>query len=498
MAIYHCSVKPVQRSSGRSSVAAAAYRSRSKIRDDRQKKTHDYSKRPTPDLKHSAIIGWSGSRAELWNAAESAERRKDATTAREYELALPVELDESQQIAVAEAYAAYLHDRHGCAVDVCIHDKGVGNPHAHLLTTTRPTIDQGTALAPIKCEREWSDKKRKDHDLPGRKVELEADRQAWATICNEHLAAAGIRDRIDHRTLEAQGIDRQPTVHHGPKAAAIWRRDPDASYMINHNNAIYDQRNQLAYDTAIAYDQAQPEPWERHDTEDLPELITPKPTPAPVAKPKPEPELEPEPPRPKTYEELQAELARLQEQYRQRQQIEDRLAEPVPTKRELVDKQLGYLARNASDAVYDAERAVHDADYAYRSAEQRYDKLSWFKQQFSIKERRLFAAAADRLEAAEDRLAKAQRHEKQERKRQHSDAVAAGTAEWKDGQRERQRLEKRRDQLPTAEDVQLQQKTLQQHPEYQRLLQERQRREEQERQEQERSASRRPRSPRPR
>ncbi|PJN93375.1 Ti-type conjugative transfer relaxase TraA, partial [Amaricoccus sp. HAR-UPW-R2A-40] len=103
MAIYHCSMKPVSRSSGRSSVAAAAYRSGQRLVNERDGLTHDHSHRK--DVVHSEIVlpegvkaAWAKDRSALWNAAEAAEKRKDGRTAREFEIALPHELTAEQRL----------------------------------------------------------------------------------------------------------------------------------------------------------------------------------------------------------------------------------------------------------------------------------------------------------------------------------------------------------------------------------------------------------------
>ena len=201
MAIYHLSVKPVQRSKGRSATAAAAYRAAERIVDERTGEIHDYRRRGGVD--HAEIVGWSGTRSELWNAAEKAERRKDGTPAREYEIALPRELDREQREELAREYAQWLHERHGVAVDVCIHGHDTDNPHAHLLATTRVVDAQGQSLGD-KAAVEWSDRKRKQHGMEGRKTELAAARETWQNLANKALERAGQAERIDHRTLEAQ------------------------------------------------------------------------------------------------------------------------------------------------------------------------------------------------------------------------------------------------------------------------------------------------------
>ena len=142
MAIYHLSIKPIQRSKGRSATASAAYRSGERITDQRTGERHDYSKRHGVEI--SQIITPDGSeiaRADLWNLAEAAEKRKDSTTAREYEIALPSELDPEQRKELAFEFGRLIVARHGVAVDVVIHaptEKGdQRNHHAHIMATTR-------------------------------------------------------------------------------------------------------------------------------------------------------------------------------------------------------------------------------------------------------------------------------------------------------------------------------------------------------------------------
>ena len=220
MAIYHLAAKPVQRSGGKSAVAAAAYRSRSTLHDLRQGMTFSYT--AATDLVHAEIVGFAGDRGTLWNMAESMERRKDATVAREYEVALPRELDTPGQIELLREFAAWLNEEYGCVVDFAFHDGDGVNPHGHVLTTTR-SVDADGTMSDIKISREWSDKKRKEHGLPGRKFELEKAREIWAKMANAALECSGFEERIDHRSYEDQGIDRLPTSHIGPSATAMER-----------------------------------------------------------------------------------------------------------------------------------------------------------------------------------------------------------------------------------------------------------------------------------
>lgn len=207
MAIYHCHVKTVSRSKGASAVAGAAYRAGAMIRDEKHNKTHDYSRKS--DVGFSTLIGWSGSRSELWNCAELTDTRKNATTAREYEVAIPRELSPSDRIVLAREYAEWIYERHGVAVDLNIHDLKGDKPHAHILTTTRES--HLTHLGE-KVAREWSDKRRKEHGLKGRKEDLLEAREKWATLANQYLAES---NRIDHRSYEAQGIDKVPQLKLG-------------------------------------------------------------------------------------------------------------------------------------------------------------------------------------------------------------------------------------------------------------------------------------------
>lgn len=227
MAIFHLSAKPVQRSQGRSSTAASAYRAGESISDQRTGEIHDYTRKQ--GVEHSEIItpgNESIDREKLWNAAEKAEKRKDGTPAREYEIALPDELTAEQRKELARKFAVYLAERHGCAVDLNIHAPGKEgnhrNHHAHILCTTRRF--EGGKLG-AKCDVELSDKDRAKKGLSGRKAELDTTRATWAWLTNQALARAGLASiHVSHKSLEARGIDREPTTHLGPTATAMERR----------------------------------------------------------------------------------------------------------------------------------------------------------------------------------------------------------------------------------------------------------------------------------
>lgn len=220
MAIYHLSVKAISRSAGRSATAAAAYRAGEWIEDERTGQQHDYRRKRGIDSAEIVLpsgCAWQPERAVLWNAAELAERRKDACVAREYEVALPAELSAGERRALARAFAQEIADRYHVGTDVCIHEPSRGgdarNHHAHILTTTRQVDGQGLG---DKAEIERSGR--------NRKADLAATRALWAEMVNAALERAGHEARIDHRTLEAQGLDREPTRHMGPTATALERR----------------------------------------------------------------------------------------------------------------------------------------------------------------------------------------------------------------------------------------------------------------------------------
>ena len=219
MAIYHLSVKAIGRSKGRSATAAAAYRAAAKILDERTGLVHDYERKK--GVAHTEIVmpagspSWAADRSRLWNEAELAERRKNSTVAREFEVALPTELSATQRRDLAQHLALEIVARHRCAVDIAIHvpsrEGDERNHHAHLLLTTRRLTESG-----------FTEKTRELDDLKTKEVVYWRER--WAGIVNEHLARHGHDSRVDHRSLEDQGQDREPTRHLGPALSAMERR----------------------------------------------------------------------------------------------------------------------------------------------------------------------------------------------------------------------------------------------------------------------------------
>lgn len=207
MAIFHLAVKIVSRGKGQSSIAAASYRSGEKIRDEIENRIKD-CRHDKGGVEYAEVLGFSGTREMLWNLAEKSEKRKDAQTAREIEVALPSELTLGQRIELVRDYAKNLIDKYGMACDISLHEpenkkEGGKNYHAHILTTVREVKEGGL----------------------GKKIEslnqfrggegLKHVREAWEYFVNTALEKANISGKVDCRSLEEQGIDRIATVHEG-------------------------------------------------------------------------------------------------------------------------------------------------------------------------------------------------------------------------------------------------------------------------------------------
>ena len=159
-------------------------------------------------------------RAELWNAAEAAEKRKDARVAREYCVALPAELPAAERRELALEFALALADRYGCAADCCVHAPGKKgdqrNHHAHILVTTRTIGPDGLG---DKCTCELKDKDRKARGLGSGPMEIKAVRALWADVCNRAL------ERVGAELITAQKrTDGLGTIHVGVAATAMERR----------------------------------------------------------------------------------------------------------------------------------------------------------------------------------------------------------------------------------------------------------------------------------
>ena len=211
-------------------MAAAAYRAGERLTNEADGAAHDYGRRSgvmgrtllVPDgaggLATLAGAGWRAERERLWNAAEAAERRVNSTVAREYELALPAELDAAGRQALAVEFARAVVSRFGVAADVAIHapsqEGNARNHHAHILTTTR-AVGAGGALGAK--TRELDDKKTGP-------AHVEALRELWAIQVNHALQRIEAVARVDHRSHARRGLDAVPSITMGAGATALERR----------------------------------------------------------------------------------------------------------------------------------------------------------------------------------------------------------------------------------------------------------------------------------
>ena len=256
---YHLSVKVVSRGarvqrnrdgaiyikSGRSAVAAAAYRSATKLSrhiDGREVLVHDFTRKK--GVRKAFIIApagadWALDRELLWNRAEDKEPRRDACTGREYEVAIPASLcNEAKEELVAE-FAQFLVEKFGIVADVAIHAASPGgdqrNDHAHILTTTR-------AVTPIGLGK-------KTRNLDSRKTGpglIREIRERWANLCNAELAKAGHHFRVDHRSYKERNLIRMPTIHEGAHSTALRRRTGIALRTVQKNEEIDDWNVRVA------------------------------------------------------------------------------------------------------------------------------------------------------------------------------------------------------------------------------------------------------------
>lgn len=260
MAIYHCSTKTVNRSSGRTAVASMAYRAGEKLKDERTGLTHDFTRKD--GVAHSEIISNLDieiDRSQLWNLAEKSENRKDARTAREWVIALPDELDADQRKDLAKAFATALVDRYGVIADLAIHEPSKGgndkNHHAHIMLTTRKAeLDADNKLTlTTKTDIELSNAKRKSLGMGTTQDEIKQIRETWANLANHALERAGFQEKIDHRSYADQNNGLQATIHEGTKVTQLRRQGIDTEisryndHVKQHNAKHLEQQQQRTY-----------------------------------------------------------------------------------------------------------------------------------------------------------------------------------------------------------------------------------------------------------
>jgi len=248
MAIYHLHVKVIGRKAGSSAVASAAYRSASRLRDDRLERSHDFSNKR--GVVHSEVMlpanspeAWSD-RERLWNDVEAFEVRKDAQLAREVEFALPREMTQAQGIELARDFVQSEFVDQGMIADLNVHwdmgEDGTPKPHAHVMLTMRSMGENGFGPK----AREWN-----------RTVMVERWRERWAELANERLAELDIDARIDHRSLDAQGIALEPQSQIGAPAQRIESEGIEAADRADmHREIARNNGARIIADPSIALD----------------------------------------------------------------------------------------------------------------------------------------------------------------------------------------------------------------------------------------------------
>lgn len=283
MAIYHLEAKVISRGVGRSAVAASAYMSCSRIYNDYDGVQHDYTKKhglvyEQVLLPPQAPPEWAD-RSVLWNAVEQAEKTSDSRLAREFVIALPIELSKEQNISLLTEYVKDNFVADGMCADFCIHDTDGHNPHAHIMLTVRPLDknskwqsktekeylcvkngdERGFTSSEFKTAQADGWEKQYQYFVGKRKVymppsqaeqqgyeraskypkstrygrqnpitekwnseeQLQIWRANWADISNKYLEITKSENRIDHRSFADRGIDEQPTIHEGVSARII-------------------------------------------------------------------------------------------------------------------------------------------------------------------------------------------------------------------------------------------------------------------------------------
>lgn len=270
MAIYHFSAKVIGRSTGRSAVAAAAYRAAERLHDERLGRDHDFTAKA--GVVHSEILLLEGAperwcdRATLWNEVEAGERQKNSQLARDVEIALPRELTRAEAVALARDFVAEQFVARGMVADLNVHwsvgADGEAQPHAHVMLSMR-RVEAGRGPAGQEGEAGFGPKER---DWNSRAL-LTGWRERWAEVANERLHELGHDARIDHRSLAAQGIALEPQHKVGPAGARRAERGEGAERRAEHDGIARRNGERIAADPAVALDALtrQQSTFTRHD-----------------------------------------------------------------------------------------------------------------------------------------------------------------------------------------------------------------------------------------
>ena len=247
MAIYHFSAKVISRANGSSAVASAAYRAAERLHDDRLGRDHDFTNKA--GVVHSEILLPEGAperlndRATLWNEVEAGEKRKDAQLAREVEFSIPREMNQQQGVQLARDFIEKQFVERGMVADLNVHwdmgKDGQPKPHAHVMLSMREVGPEGFGAK----VREWNSTQL-----------LQGWREAWGIHVNERLAELDIDARIDHRTLQAQGIELEPQHKIGPAASRMPEQGLEAERVEDHARIARENGEKIIANPQIALD----------------------------------------------------------------------------------------------------------------------------------------------------------------------------------------------------------------------------------------------------
>lgn len=252
MAITHFTPQLISRGDGRSAVLSAAYRHCARMDHDAEARTVDYSNKrnlaheefllppDAPEWARALIADRSvaGAVEAFWNKVEAFEKRADAQLAKEFIIALPMELSREQNIALMRQFVLEQVLARGQVADWVYHDEP-GNPHVHLMTSLRPLTESGfgakkvAVIGPDGQRLRTANGKIQYRLWAGEKAEFLQQRTAWLDLQNQHLALAGLEVRVDGRSYAERGIDLVPTTHIGVAAKAMQRKGGEAGRAID-------------------------------------------------------------------------------------------------------------------------------------------------------------------------------------------------------------------------------------------------------------------------
>ena len=240
MAIFHMSFSNISAGKGRSAIASAAYRSGEKLFDDKEGRSYLYARPVMPEsfiLTPKNAPDWASNREQLWNEVEKKDRKSNSRYAKEFNVALPVELSEDEQKELLTKYVQENFVDQGMVADVAIHRDHLDNPHAHVMLTNRPFNPDGSWGLKAKTQyikdengkqlltKGGFPKQRKiwlvDWD---KKEKINEWRKNWALSVNQFLAQKNIPDRISEKSFVDQGIDEVATQHEGINSKRHERR----------------------------------------------------------------------------------------------------------------------------------------------------------------------------------------------------------------------------------------------------------------------------------